>query len=609
MLCNRKPLPAQNIQADGLNPHGTGSYLVVYDQKLGDFVLDFDYKLSKGCNSGVFLRVSDLNDPVNTGIEVQLTDTVGIGTGLEDSGAFLDLVAPKVQAQKGTGEWNHMTITAQGPHLAVSLNGKAVSEIDLNEWTIPGKRPDGSDHKFKNVAIANLARSGYLGFQDQGKDCWFKNIVLKTGVSSKNASPSVAQQAIPKDHYHDRSGEAYVETARFVGHAEWLEAVRILPDGKRLVTTSADRTARVWDVATGRELHRLWHPSAVRPVAVSVDGRHAVTGCKDGFVRVWDLETGRMIKSLAKHSGMVWALAISPDGRSVLSGGEDHTIRQTDIETGAETRLIPSPAYNVWSLAFSPDGRRFLAGDQAGGLWPGELNGNAPLVSLTEHRESKTWHMNDVAFAADGHHAVSESFDSFLTYWDLDSKTALRRQQLADYQIRAIAFDLDGRHVIFAGQYGAREPSSEGIIGVWDVTSNDPPRLGPRHAAHLGLALLPGGAVATADIDGIARIWQGLPALAHARELAAAGKRSEALAEYGGAVAARASDAPLLIERGRLLAELGRASEADADFARAAELAPDNPQLFLNAGWWVAGPYPYLPPLDVKAETEVPAGV
>ena len=66
MLCNRKPLPPRNVQRDGLNPHSTGSYLVVYDQRLGDFVLDFDYKLSDSCNSGVFLRVSDLNNPVQT---------------------------------------------------------------------------------------------------------------------------------------------------------------------------------------------------------------------------------------------------------------------------------------------------------------------------------------------------------------------------------------------------------------------------------------------------------------------------------------------------------------------------------------------------------------
>ena len=49
----------------------------MHDKPLGDFVLDFDYKLSQGCNSGVFLRVGDLKDPVMTGLEVAIDDTDG----------------------------------------------------------------------------------------------------------------------------------------------------------------------------------------------------------------------------------------------------------------------------------------------------------------------------------------------------------------------------------------------------------------------------------------------------------------------------------------------------------------------------------------------------
>jgi hypothetical protein len=177
ILCDKKPLPKDNVQADGLNPHGTGSYLVVHETKVGDFVLDFDYKLSKGCNSGVFLRTSDLKDPVNTGIEVALDDTTG--NGLHDPGALYDLVAPSENAQKPAGEWNHMTITAFGPKITIVLNGKEVATINLDEWNEPGKRPDGTSHKFRGVAIGKLPRIGYIGFQDHGSDCWFKNVKIK----------------------------------------------------------------------------------------------------------------------------------------------------------------------------------------------------------------------------------------------------------------------------------------------------------------------------------------------------------------------------------------------------------------------------------------------
>jgi hypothetical protein len=186
MLCDQKPLPRGFVQADGLNPHGTGSYLVVYERKLGDFVLDFDYKLSRGCNSGVFIRVSNLSDPVYTGLEVALDDTTG--SGMHDPGAFYDLVPPSTNVQRPAGQWNHMTITATGPRISVVLNGKEVSSINLDEWNTPGRRPDGSDHKFTNVTIGKLPRTGYIGFQDHGSDCWFKNIRIKEPGSSGGAN-------------------------------------------------------------------------------------------------------------------------------------------------------------------------------------------------------------------------------------------------------------------------------------------------------------------------------------------------------------------------------------------------------------------------------------
>ncbi len=172
-----QPVPRANVQADGLNPHASGGYIVVHEKPHGDFVLDFDYKLSKGCNSGVFLRVGDLKDPVMSGLEIALDDTTG--TGLHDPGAFYDLVAPRVNAQKPVGEWNHMTITAKGPRIEIVLNGEKVSAIDLSQWPQPGMRPDGTKHKFTKVAMKDMNRPGYLGFQDHGKDCWYKNVKLK----------------------------------------------------------------------------------------------------------------------------------------------------------------------------------------------------------------------------------------------------------------------------------------------------------------------------------------------------------------------------------------------------------------------------------------------
>jgi hypothetical protein len=171
-----QPVPPANAQADGLNPHGSGGYIVMYEEPVRDFILDFDYKLSKGCNSGVFFRVGKADDPVMTGIEVALDDTTG--TGMHDSGAFYDLVKTTRNTQKGAGEWNHMTIEARGAKVSVRLNGETVATLDHDAFAETGKRPDGSSHKFNGVAIKNLNQKGYLGFQDHGQDCWYKNVKL-----------------------------------------------------------------------------------------------------------------------------------------------------------------------------------------------------------------------------------------------------------------------------------------------------------------------------------------------------------------------------------------------------------------------------------------------
>ena len=55
-----------------------------------------------------------------------------------------------------------------------------VSEIDLSKFDEVGKRADGTKHKFDKVKIADFNRPGYLGFQDHGQDCWYKNVRVKT---------------------------------------------------------------------------------------------------------------------------------------------------------------------------------------------------------------------------------------------------------------------------------------------------------------------------------------------------------------------------------------------------------------------------------------------
>ncbi len=179
MSPKEKPLAESHVQDGSLNPHPC-DYMLVYDKPLGNYKLSLDFKISKKCNSGVFVRTFPLTprpgkDVGFNGIEIAIDDTST--AGFHDTGAIYDLVKPTKNAMKPVGEWNQIQITSDRNRLEIELNGEKVNRIDFDEWPEPNKRPDGTMHKF-DVAYKTHPRQGYIGLQDHGSDCWYKNIKL-----------------------------------------------------------------------------------------------------------------------------------------------------------------------------------------------------------------------------------------------------------------------------------------------------------------------------------------------------------------------------------------------------------------------------------------------
>ena len=175
-MCNNGKKVAAPIEEGSLVPYKSGGYLIVHKQQFGDFVLKCDVKMPEKCNSGIFFRVGDPKKPVQTGFEIQVM--TGTGTGYHDFGAIYDLGSPKKNVQKKPGEWNTIEITCNGPHISVKANGVKVSEINCDEFTEPGRHPDGTKHKFK-LAVKDFPRKGYLGFQDHGHKVWYRNVKIR----------------------------------------------------------------------------------------------------------------------------------------------------------------------------------------------------------------------------------------------------------------------------------------------------------------------------------------------------------------------------------------------------------------------------------------------
>jgi len=146
----------------------------------GDFILELEFRIPEQANSGVFIRTSDLKDPVYTGIEIQVANSYGreqLSRG-GTAGAVYDCQAPAKNAVRKPGEWNHARVTCRGSRIGVVLNGEAVVDMDLDRWTEPQKNPDGSKNKFPR-AMKDFARVGYIGLQDHGRPVWYRNLRVK----------------------------------------------------------------------------------------------------------------------------------------------------------------------------------------------------------------------------------------------------------------------------------------------------------------------------------------------------------------------------------------------------------------------------------------------
>ena len=156
-----------------------GGYLYTEKNDYKNLVLSLEFKHVPKANSGVFFRWTDLNDAVQTGIEIQILDTYGRAPATTHCcGAVYDLQPPTHNTCKPAGEWNHMVLTAKDNVIQVELNGEQVVDMDLNRWTEPGKNPDGAPNKFKR-AYKEMVEPGHLGLQDHGGKLWFRELKVQ----------------------------------------------------------------------------------------------------------------------------------------------------------------------------------------------------------------------------------------------------------------------------------------------------------------------------------------------------------------------------------------------------------------------------------------------
>ncbi len=172
-------------------------------------------------------------------------------------------------------------------------------------------------------------------------------------------------------------------------HKDRIYTVAFSPDGARVVTASRDKTAQVWNLATGKPVPApLRHNGAVRSAAFSPDGLKVVTASFDGTARVWFAATGEPATPFLLHKDAVRSAAFSADGARVVTASDDNSARVWDAASGLA--LTPPLRHDgaAWCAAFSPDGLRVVSGgkDNVARLWSIEPDTRpaAELQSLAE---------------------------------------------------------------------------------------------------------------------------------------------------------------------------------------------------------------------------------
>ena len=294
-----------------------------------------------------------------------------------------------------------------------------------------------------------------------------------------------------------------------MGHRSWVMSVAFSPDGTRLMSGSADRTIKLWDVETGDCLQTLTgHRHGVWSVAFSPNGQCFVSGSADRTIRLWDAATGDCLQTFMGHEHGVWSVAFSPDGRSLASGSADQTVRLWDVATGACQQTLSSHSNWVWMVAFSPDGRSLASGsaDQTVRLWNIAENPPQCWRVLSGH-SNWVW---SVAFSPDGHYLTSGSEDRTMRLWELHQGQCLKTLQGSSNWVWSVTFSPDG-NTLASGQ-------GDRLVHLWHLPSGEPlETLAGTQNAIWSVAFSPDGTLlASGNEDGNIYLWELFENQAHA---------------------------------------------------------------------------------------------
>jgi WD40 repeat protein len=306
-------------------------------------------------------------------------------------------------------------------------------------------------------------------------------------------------------------------------HADAVTRVRFSPDGRQLATASADKTAAVWDAATGQRRHTLkGHREVLLGLSFNPDGSRLATGAADGTVRIWDTGTGRPVRTSAEHFRLISDVAFSPRG-NYLATAEVHDdpagppppegvnrVQVRDARTGKRRAVFPNSQQRFTCVSFSPDERWLAAGDSGGCVTVWDVVRGETVRTLRGH---KGW-VTSVSFRPDGRRLAAGGGDGVATVWEIVTGQKSLSLPGPGGQFLRLVWSRDGRwlgSVHWPEIVVLRRGPERAEVRMWDTASGQGhlilglKDLGGRA---YDLAFSPDGTrIATAHTDGTVKVW------------------------------------------------------------------------------------------------------
>ncbi len=295
------------------------------------------------------------------------------------------------------------------------------------------------------------------------------------------------------------AGNTSTKLREYVGHTGAVTCLAVIPDGTLLVTGGEDKTVRVWEVTSGKQLRALQgHLGRVTSIASRGDGKQIASASEDGAIRMWDLNAEDEHRALTDATDSLWAVAFSPDGKRVAAAGADKSIRVYNPETGKLEATLTSAKSPITSLAFLPDSNRLVAagGDQVVVVW--DVAKEKVVKELPGHQSA----VLSVAASDDGKLVVSGSADKSARGFDPDSGKATWTWS-GRSAVCAVAIRKGNKYVAVG--------LADGSLVVLDVSGTTSKEVVSQsgHVAGVGSVAYSadGNRLATVGGDGALRVW------------------------------------------------------------------------------------------------------